>query len=107
MDQLDLIKRAINLRKPICFEYAVQGKVNGKRYSNQHAIFLHPTTDNLLVDIFQVSGVSDTKDKLPGWRKPLLSYISNITVLEDADCFDIANGYKPNSPYYARVISKV
>jgi hypothetical protein len=107
MNQLDLITKAIESRKPICFEYNVPGKVQGKRYGNPHTLFLHPTTNNMMIHIYQTSGVSDTKEKIPGWRQPLLGQISNIIILEDAESFKIAEGYKPNSPMYSSVISKV
>jgi hypothetical protein len=107
MNELDLITKAIEAKKPICFEYIVENKVVGKRYGNPHALFLHPTTNNLMVHIYQVSGVSDTKDKLPGWRQPLLSHIKNIIILEEADCFELDTSYKPNSPMYSRIIAKV
>ena len=107
MTELDLIIKAIELRKPICFEYAVENKVTGKRYGNPHSIFLHPTTNNLMAHIFQVNGVSDTKDKLPGWRQTLIAHIKNIIIMDEAECFEMAMDYKPNSPMYSRVIAKV
>jgi len=107
MDTLKLLTKAIKLQKPISFEYDVEKKVKGKRYGNPYAVFLHPTTDNVMVHIFQTDGVSDTKDEIPGWRSPLLSYISNVEILEEEDKFTIHESYKPNSPMYARVIAKV
>jgi hypothetical protein len=107
MNELDLIIKAIELKKPICFEYAVENKIVGKRYGNPHAIFLHPTTNNLMVHIYQVTGVSDSKDKLPGWRQPLLEHIKNIIIMEEVECFEIDGSFKPNSPMYSRIISKV
>lgn len=107
MDTLELLTKAIKLQKPITFEYDVEKKVKGKRYGNPYAVFLHPTTDNVMAHIFQTDGVSDTKDEIPDWRSPLLSHIKNIEILEDQDCFVIDESYKPNSSMYARVIAKV
>ena len=107
MNEFDIMIKAIELKKPICFEYAVEGKVVGKRYGNPHCLFIYPNTDNLMVHIYQVSGVSDTEDKLPGWRSVLLKNIVNIIILEEAECFEAADGYKPNSKLYTRVISKL
>lgn len=107
MTELDILIRAIETKKPICFEYDVEHKVVGKRYGNPHAIFVHPTTDNLMIHIFQISGVSDSKDKLPGWRQPLLEHIKNIIIMEEAECFEVDESYKPNSPMYSRIIAKI
>jgi hypothetical protein len=107
MDILSQLTRAIELRKPISFEYDVPNKIKGLRFGHPHAIFLHPTTDNMMIHIFQIDGVSDSKDKLPGWRQPLIEHISKITIFEDYECFEIAIDYKPNSPMYARLICKV
>jgi hypothetical protein len=107
MNNLDIITRAIELRKGISFEYVAPGKVTGQRFGNPHCLFLHPTTNNLMVHVFQISGVSETKEQIPGWRSPLLNYMENIIILEEADCFEIADGYKPNSTMYTRIISKV
>ena len=107
MSILDLLSRAIELKKPICFEYDVAHKVIGKRTGHPHAIFLHPTTNNVMIHIYQTDGVSDTKDKLPGWRQPILEHIENVIIYEDQECFEVAIDYKPNSAMYARVITKI
>lgn len=107
MTTLEILQKAIELRKPIRFEYAKEGKVQGTRVGNVHAVFLHGTTDNIMSHIFQTDGASDTKEKLPGFRQPLLEHIVNIEILMDEPCFEIAQGYNPVSNVYTRVISKI
>lgn|GEM_PF-1411925 len=107
MSLLELLSKAIDSRKPISFEYNVSHKVSGVRFGHPHAIFSHPTTNNVMFHIYQTHGVSDTKDKLPGWRQPILEHITNIIILEDEESFLIAEGYKPNSPLYAKVFTKI
>ncbi|WP_320051683.1 hypothetical protein [uncultured Acetobacteroides sp.] len=107
MDILEILTKAINQRKPIIFEYDVDNKVKGKRYGHPYAVFTHPTSNNVMVHIYQTDGVSDTKDEIPGWRSPLLMHIKNIEILENKECFDILGTYKSNSPMYSRVFAKV
>lgn len=107
MDILELLTKAIQLRKPISFEYDVENKVKGIRHGHPYAVFIHPTTDNVIVHIYQTHGVSDTKEKLPGWRSPLISHISSITIFNEHDCFIVEEHYKPNSSMYTRIICKV
>lgn len=107
MDLISLISRAIERQKPVSFEYIKLGKVLGKRYGYPHSLFIHNTTNNLMMHIFQISGVSDSKNKLPGWRTPILKNIDSIDVLEEEKSFKIANGYDPSSSMYIKVISKI
>lgn len=107
MTILETLTLAIELRKPITFKYDVANKVVGVRFGHPHAIFIHPTTNNMMIHIFQFDGVSDTKDKLPGWRQPILNNISEVIILHEDDCFENASDYRPNSPMYSRIICKV
>ncbi|OLY94413.1 hypothetical protein SAMN05444008_10112 [Cnuella takakiae] len=107
MTILEILTLAIENRTPICFEYDSKNRVPGVRWGNPHAIFLHPTTNNLMVDIYQTSGVSESREKIPGWRPFKLEFLENIILLEEAEKFVQAVGYKPNSVQYSRVIAKL
>ncbi len=106
MDLIDLISRAIEKQKPVRFEYVKFGKVLGERYGYPHSLFIHNTTNNLTMHVFQISGVSDSR-WLPGWRTPLLRHIEKLIVLEDQESFKIAPGYEPHSLTYQKVICKI
>lgn len=107
MNTLEILQLAIKDQKSIEFEYNKLGKVSGKRIGDPHAIFIHPTTNNSTVDIFQTSGVSDSRQKIPGWRPFLLDYLDNIRLLDKH--FKIAEGYDSNpiSGKYNKLICKV
>ncbi|ODS38438.1 MAG: hypothetical protein A7315_12300 [Candidatus Altiarchaeales archaeon WOR_SM1_79] len=100
---LDIIKKAIELRKPIEFEYNKPGKVPGKRIGNPHAIFFHETTNNCIVHIFQNYGVTATH--LKDWKWPLIKFIENVEILDGQESFEIADGYNPS--YYKNPIVKI
>lgn len=107
MTKLEIITQAIESRKTISFEYNKDGKVKGKRIGNPHAIFIHQSTDNIIVDIYQTDGVSDTKQRIPDWRPFLFDYIENTEISDDS--FEIAIGYdsNPSSGKYNKAICKV
>ena len=107
MTKLEIISQAIENRNTISFEYNKEGKVKGKRIGNPHAIYIHPSTNNTTVDIFQIGGVSDTKQRIPEWRPFLFDFIENIEI--STVSFDIADGYdsNPQSGKYNKAISKV
>lgn len=107
MKKLELISMAIENRKTIVFEYSKEGKTKGKRVGNPHAIFIHPTTNNTSVDIFQIDGVSDTKQQIPGWRPFLFDFIENVEISDMS--FEIATGYdsNPTSGKYNKLICKI
>lgn len=109
MEKLELLKMSIQQQKPICFEYTALGHAVGKRYGNPHAVFIHPTTNNVNIDIFKTGGVSTLplKKPLPDWKQYRVEHICNVTILEGESSFSIANGYNPNSKQYARVIVKI
>jgi len=107
MNALEIIKKAIELRKPIKFEYNREDKVFGERFGNPHIIFYHRDTNNLGVHIFQTDGVSDNPEEIPTWRHFLIEFIDNVEILYDKEEFDIAEGYNPNSPNYKEIIAKI
>lgn len=107
MTKLETISQAIEGKRIISFEYNKDGKIQGKRIGNPHALYIHPSTDNTTVDIYQTDGVSDTKQRIPDWRPFLFDYIENIEISDDS--FDIAIGYDSNplSGKYNKAICKV
>jgi len=104
MEQIEIIKKAIQSRKPISFEYNKQGKTTGKRIGNPHTIYIHSGTGNVLVDLYQTDGVSDSANsgekELPSWNRFDIEYMNNIIILENYSDFDIAPGYNPYSDRY-------
>lgn len=107
MDTLTLLQKAIENQKSIEFRYLKPGKANGVRYGDPHAIFMHPSTNNTTVDIFQTGGDSETKQRIPDWRPFILEFIKEIKILNIN--FDIAKGYEsnPTSGKYTKIIAKV
>jgi hypothetical protein len=107
-ENLEVLKKAIDLRLPIAFEYLAPDHVKGERIGNVHAVFIHPTTQNINMDIFKTGGVStDTSKPLPDWRQYKLKHISKIVLLTNLPTFEPAARYNPVSPQYARVIFKI
>lgn len=112
MNTLELLKKAIKLKKPISFDYNKEGKVTGKRIGNIHAIFVFTNKNgeqDTKVDLYQTGGVSDTsvEKPLPSWRFYSLDYFSNIEILESEQTFNEAEWYKPESDRYIDVIAKI
>ncbi|MDD5638689.1 MAG: hypothetical protein PHO28_02160 [Candidatus Pacebacteria bacterium] len=108
MDKMDLLKQAILSRKPIQFEYNAPDEVIGFRIGNPHVLFIHPTTKNRAVHVFQTGGVSRSglTNGLP-WRLFIIDFIENIQVLTNEPSFNVAEGYNPDSPLYIDAIVKV
>lgn len=107
---LQLLKKAIQERKPISFEYNKAGKVSGKRIGNPHAVFIMRKKDNTestKVHIVQTDGVTDSEPSFPDFRMFDILEISNIMIIEDACKFDIDDKYNPNWDGYKNVIAKV
>lgn len=101
MNTLEVIEKAIKEQKTIEFDY----KYEGLRIWNPHAIFSHISTNNITVDIYQISWYSSDKQKIPDWRPFLLKDITFINILDKS--FDIAEWYNSNSPKYAKAINKI
>lgn len=73
MNKLDELKKAIQEKRIISFEYNKQGKTPGKRIGNPYAIFIFTSksgTQSTKVHIEQTDGVSDSKatNPLPDFR---------------------------------------
>jgi len=106
MDTLEILTKAIQQRKPISFEYNIEGRAIGLRYGNPHAIYLS-STDKVNIHIWKTGGVkTDPAQNLPTWRTYSIKHIENITIFEDQENFSLAVDYKPNSPMYSRALAK-
>lgn len=105
MTNLELLTQAIAGTARVSFRYFRPGKAIGRRVGDPHAVFYHPGTGNILTHIYQQSGDSESGEPLPGWRTFHVDDIQDIEFLDVS--FRPAPRYKPNSPLYAQVISKV
>jgi hypothetical protein len=106
MDTLEILTAAINTRKPISFEYNLEGRAVGLRFGNPHAIYLS-SVDKVNIHIWKTGGVkTDPTQIIPLWRTYSIKHIENITILEDKESFSLAADYKPNSPMYSRALAK-
>ncbi len=111
-DVENIIVEAIQLRKPIAFEYIKEGKVQGGRIGNPHIIFSGVTKDGIArtwSHIVQTEGVSDTIQVFPDWRMFIVEYVHNPRILSDRSSFSIFDGYNPESHIYigTHVIARV
>ena len=97
----EVITQAIELRKPVRFRYVKEGKNPGVRIGNPHALFVHPSTRNLQVEMYQTDGVSDSdlNEGLP-WRKFLVEFFKDAEVLSEVPDFLVGEGYNPDSFLY-------
>ena len=106
---LDILKEAIEQKAPISFEYNKQGKVEGVRVGNPHAVFImrrKDGTESTKVHIYQTDGVSDSGQVLPSFRMFDLEEITNVKILE-LSAFEIAEQYNPEWDGYKFTIARV
>ena len=108
MDCEELLKEAINSRKPIEFEYNRGDKIRCKRIGNPHILFIGTGTGKPMIHIFQTGGVSDTNlnEGLP-WRLFFAEFIENVKILNENPSFEIAEGYNPDNSMYINTIAKI
>ena len=108
MNSIEIIKKAIGLKKPIEFEYNREDKIRGKRIGNPHILFIGTGTGKTMIHIFQTGGVSDSNlnDGLP-WRLFFVEFIENIKILHDESPFNVAEGYNPDNQMYMDTIAKI
>lgn len=112
MNTIESLKEAIKSQKPISFEYNKEGKINGKRIGNIHAVFIFTAKSgkqSTKVDLVQTAGVSDTEQEkpLPSWRFFNIEDISNVIILHNEKEFIPDSEYKPEVPRYDNVIAKI
>lgn len=91
--------QAINSRKLIHFTY----ENHPVRRAAPHAIYLS-SADNECLDAYQYDGYSKSGN-LPDWRNFKLEKIRDLDISDEI--FDIAYGYKSNSPKYRNYIHKI
>ncbi|MBD0845110.1 hypothetical protein PB70LOC_01969 [Pectobacterium versatile] len=107
---LILLKQAIQQRKSISFEYNKEGKINGTRFGNPHAVFIMRKKDNsesTKTHIVQTAGVSDSEKDFPDFRLFDITEITNVQILDSEPNFTIDSRYNPSWDGYAHVIAKV
>lgn len=107
---LDVIRSAINHKKPISFEYNKTGKTPGKRIGNPHAVWVMRKKDgseSTKVHIVQVDGVTDSDQGFPSFRMFDLEEISKIEELTEFPNFEVDEKYNPEWDKYTFVIAKV
>lgn len=126
MNNLDLVIKAINSKKPISFEYNKEGKAQGHRKGNPHALYLQQYKDpkkekNTKLDLVQTGGVSDSKKEkpFPSFRPFFFSDITNIVIHEEEPSFEplmekyseekgiLESMYNPESERYKEIIAKI
>ncbi|MEA3494263.1 MAG: hypothetical protein U9R38_07785 [Candidatus Margulisiibacteriota bacterium] len=106
MSKNDIVKRAIELKKPISFHYNKGDKVRGERRGNPHVLYISPSSGMLMIDVFQTSGVTDT-GPLPKWGRFHVDYVDDLRLLDTEPSFDVADGYAPDSDRYSQAITKI
>lgn len=111
MNTLELLKKAIELQKPISFKYNKEGKIAGERIGNTHAVFIFTKKSgdqDTKVHIVQTGGVSDTEpNNFPEFRMFNILELSDIEVLENKEKFTINEKYNPEWDGYENVIAKI
>ena len=111
MNNLDLLIKAINSRKPVSFEYNKPGKTPGRRIGNTHAVFIFTSkTDekSTKVHLVQTDGVTDSEVNFPDFRMFNIEHLSNIEILDSYPTFEpLFDKYNPEWEGYKDVIAKV
>ena len=113
MDTISTLKKAIELRKPISYEYNRLGKTPGKRIGDPYVVFVYTASDrkqSTKLHIVQTSGVSDSSDKqpLPSFRTHEVESLSHLVILDDEPSFTPNHpDYNPNWEKYDNVIAQI
>ena len=113
MNTLETLKRAIEKRLPISFEYNKEGKVIGKRFGDPYAVFIYTAKNSRVqstkVHIVQTEGVSDSGKPFPSFRMYNIEDLSNVVILSDESSFGppFHENYNPEWEGYIDVIAKV
>ena len=103
----DILKRAIELRKPIEFRYPKEGKTEEKRIGAPHILYTDTNSEEK-IDIYQTGGASDSGLTTgSSWRQFFVESMTEITILTGEPTFGAAAGYNPSSPRYTSVISEI
>ena len=107
---IEILKKAIQQKSVISFEYNKPGKVTGKRIGNPHAVFIMRTSDgteSTLVHIVQTSGVSDSQQTCPSFRAFSIENLSNVIICVPVVTFEESPQYNSEWDGYKSVIAKV
>lgn len=107
---LDILSEAVERKAVITFEYNKSGKVVGQRIGNPHAIFIMRKIDgseSTKVHIFQTGGVSDSEQFLPDFRTFDLLELSQVTLVDPLQEFQVSDKYNPEWGGYGFIIVKV
>ena len=99
MDIQNTLIQAIKQRKFINFIY----KNDPIRKVSPHAIYIS-SAENKNLDAYHIDGYSESGN-FPPWRNFKLSEMRNIEILSEQ--FEIAEGYKSDSPKYNNYIYKI
>jgi hypothetical protein len=98
-----LLEQAIHMRRTISFNYIKDGKKQGVRIGNPHALYA-TKTGLIMCDIYQTSG--DTEDyTLPDWRAFTIDEIDYVQILGAE--FQPHPSYNREAEKYADAIAKV
>jgi hypothetical protein len=106
MDALEILKKAIAMRKPISYKYVLKNREVGIRYGNPYLIYTS-SKDAVNISIWKTGGVKSDKKPIPAWREYSIKYMDEITILEDQPAFPIAKDYNPNLSRYSNFLAKV
>lgn len=107
---LETLKKAIEKRAKITFEYNKPGKTAGRRVGDPYAVFIMRRKDgseSTKVHIFQTDGVSDSGQELPSFRLFDMVELTNIQIISPIKNFSITPEYNPEWEGYKFVIVKV
>ena len=106
---LDILREAINRRKPVRFNYNNPKKPEASgefRVGNPHAVYA-TSMGNINVDLFQTDGPIEGSSGLPSWRDYTLAYIEGLEIDEKAVPFAPCDDYKPSNQKYLRKFAKI
>lgn len=113
MNTLEILKSAINAHKPISFQYVKEGKTQGDRIGNPHAVFIFTAKSgeqSTKVHIVQTAGVSDSKDTkpFPDFRMFNIEDLAQLKILDDqVEFMPFTEKYNPEWDGYSNVIAKI
>ena len=99
-EKINLLKlaRAMDSNHSVSFTYIKDGKTDGIRYGNPHAVFLYGKEGNIMVHIYQYAGASDTllnDYQFPVWRMFCLENLRDIKVIAKS-FFTVEPTYNPD-----------
>jgi predicted DNA-binding transcriptional regulator YafY len=99
---LDKIRAAVLENRVIAIEY--DKAPQGTRLVQPHILF-QSTAGRILLDAFQIDGVTTSGEGLPSWRRFSLDKILHVDVLPQT--FRPADGYNPqNKDEYAKILAQ-